>query len=145
MYLPLYIDLSGKKTVVFGLGKVGSRRAEKLRDSGAQVFGVDKRPVEIEGVDMLQREIFPDNIPSLDEYFLVVAATDNRDLNSAIVEKARAEGVLANRTGKFDQGDVVFPAVVETEDEKISVTTLGEDPSLAKKAMELLEIEISKD
>ncbi|KXA91710.1 hypothetical protein AKJ57_00005, partial [candidate division MSBL1 archaeon SCGC-AAA259A05] len=59
--------------------------------------------------------------------------------------KAEAEGVLVNQAGNFVEGDVIFPAVTRAAGGKISVTTLGDDPSLAKEAKELLENEISKD
>lgn len=145
MYLPLYIDMAGRRVIVFGLGKVGRRRAKKLRDSGAEVVGVDRRHVEIGGVDVVRREITPRNIPPLDEYFLVVAATNDRELNFLIAERARAEGALINLVGEFKEGNVIFPAVAETDEKRLSVTTLGNVPSLAKKVKELLEIELSKD
>ncbi len=145
MYLPFYMDMEGRKAIVFGLGNVGRRRAERLRDSGADVLGVDKRNIEVEGIDMLQRELSPDSIPSLEDYFLAVSATSDKELNSQIARKAKEDGVLVNQAGDFEDGDLVFPAVVETVKRKISLTTLGNDPSITKKAKELLENEFSKE
>ncbi|KXB01739.1 hypothetical protein AKJ41_00480 [candidate division MSBL1 archaeon SCGC-AAA259O05] len=145
MYLPLYINMEGRKAIVFGLGNVGRRRAEKLRDSGADVVGIDRRNVDIDGIDTLQRKLTPDSIPPLDDYFLAVAATSDSELNSLIARKAEDEGVLVNQAGDSGEGDVIFPAVTRAGGGKISVTTLGDDPSLAREAKELLENEVSKD
>lgn len=145
MHLPLYINMEGRNAIVFGLGNVGHRRAEKLRDSGADVVGINRRCVEIDGINTLQRKLTPDSTPPLDDYFLAVTATSDSELNSLIARKARAERVLVNQAGDPGEGDIIFPAVTETGGGKISVTTLGDDPSLAKEAKELLENEVSKD
>lgn len=79
------------------------------------------------------------NIPSLKDYFLVVAATDDKELNEAIARKARRDGVLINRVDDFRDGDVIFPAVVEAKGKIISFTTLGKSPRLSKKFKEMLE------
>lgn len=145
MYLPLYMNLSEKRVLVVGLGEVGLRRARKLREHGAKVTAIDRDSAEIEGVEVLRRELGSENIPDLEDFFLVVAATDDEELNSAIAEEARDEGVLVNLAGDFKGGDLVFPAVTEVRGDKVSFTTLGEDPSLAKTIRELIEDELSAD
>ncbi|ESQ23286.1 MAG: FAD binding domain [uncultured Acidilobus sp. MG] len=42
-YLPLFIDLSGKRVVVFGGGSVGTRRALEFARAGAKVTVVADR------------------------------------------------------------------------------------------------------
>lgn len=143
MYLPLYLDVEGKKILVIGLGEVGKRRAKKLSDHGGEVKAVDQNPVTISGVETIQDEIEVDNIPSLEDFFLVVAATNDEELNSKIAEKAREENVLVNRAGDFEEGDVAFPAIVKNLQGEISITSLGENPSLIKKIKERMEDELS--
>jgi len=140
MYLPLFINLRGKKVLVVGFGKVGRRRAEKLQKAGALVTIIDRHAAgRKRDVKFIQKTLSPKNIPSLKDYFLVVTATDDKELNAAIARKARREGVLINRTDNFRSGDVIFPAVIETEGKIISFTTLGKSPRLSKKFKEMLE------
>jgi len=140
MYLPLFIDLRGKKVLVVGFGKVGRRRAEKLQKAGALVTVIDRRITSRKkGVKFVQKTLSTKDIPSLKGYFLVVVATDDKELNAAIARKARREGVLINRADNFRNGNVIFPAVVKTKGEIISFTTLGKNPQLSKKFKEMLE------
>lgn len=122
-----------------GLGEVGRRRAIKLRDHGAKVVAMDRKPVHLESVTTIQRELEIEDIPPVDNYFLVVAATNDEKLNASLAKKAKSSGVLINRAGNFEEGDLIFPAVVETDDNSISVTTFGKDPRLVKKIKGLIE------
>lgn len=145
MYFPIYVDVRGKKTLVVGLGKVGRRRAQKLRDYGANVEAIDKIPVELKGVKTIQMDLKSSNIPALKDYFLVVIATNDEELNAAIARKAKGENVLVNRADKFEDGDLVFPATIKHKDDIVSITTLGKNPSLAREVKKLIEDGISKD
>ncbi len=146
MYLPLHIDLRGKKVLIIGFGKVGRRRAEKLLAAGARVTAIDKRNLKAKwGVMLLQKNLRPNNLPSFTGYSLIVVATDDRKLNAAIVKKAKREGCLVNRADYFGGGDVIFPAVARVGDLTISFTTLGKSPRLAKLAKGAFEHGVSKD
>jgi siroheme synthase-like protein len=144
MYLPLYIDIRGKEVLIIGMGEVGRRRAEKLLRAGAVVTAIDLRKLKMEKVKFIQKNLRHDNIPSLKKYFLVVASTDDKKLNEAIVKKARQDGCLVNRADLFKNGDVIFPAVVETGAGIISFATLGKNPKLSKRIKEALENELPK-
>lgn len=141
MHLPLYIELKNKKVLVFGLGEVGQRRAKKLRDHGANVKGIDGEEVDLVGVEVEKKRIEKHNIPSLDKYFLVVASTSDKDLNKAIAEKAKSSNVLVSCAGFFEEGDLIFPGLVESEKDKISITTMGDDPSLTKEIKGVIDNE----
>lgn len=143
MYLPVYIDMEGKKALVVGLGEVGTRRAKKLADAGADVKGFDTVDKEIEGVETVKKKISIDSLPELSNFFLVVASTDDTDLNRRIVEEASQKGVVASCAGDFNKGDVVFPGFVYRDNEKISITTMGDNPFLTKKIKDVLNREIS--
>lgn len=144
MYLPLFVSLEEKKALVIGAGEVGKRRARKLRKAGAEVTVIDKNPIEIQGVQSIRTELKGDDIPSLENYSLVVVATDDRKLNAAVTKKAKEEGVLINRADDFRDGNLMFPATANTESGIISVSTSGTKPQLAKKVKELIENELSK-
>lgn len=143
MYLPLHIDLRGKRVLVIGLGKVGKRRAEKLLEAGASVTVIDRRKLRVKkGVQFAQKNLRLDNIPPLKGYFLVVASTDDEKLNAAITREAKHEGCLINRADLFRDGDVIFPAVVKKGPSILSFSTSGSNPRLSKQLKEAFEREL---
>ncbi len=145
MYLPLHINLRGKKVLIIGLGKVGKRRAEKLLKAGASVTAIDRRKVRVKkGVRFIQKSLRRNDIPSLKKYFLVVASTDDKKLNAAIARNAKREGCLINRADLFKNGNILFPAVVKTGAGIISFATIGRNPRLSKQIKKALKHELPK-
>jgi siroheme synthase-like protein len=140
MYLPLHIDLRGKKVLVIGFGEVGKRRVEKLLKAGASVTVIDRKKVRTKrSVKFIQKNLQPSGIPSFKKYFLVIASTDDKKLNAAIARRAKREGCLVNRADFFIDGNVIFPAVIETCAGVLSFATLGKNPRLSKRVKEALE------
>ena len=140
MYLPLHIDLRGKKVLVIGFGKVGKRRTEKLLKAGANVTVIDQKKMRTKrSMKFIQKNLPRNNLPSLKGYFLVIASTDDKKLNAAIARNAKREGCLVNRADFFRDGHVVFPAIVETSAGVLSFATLGRSPRLSKQIKEALE------
>jgi precorrin-2 dehydrogenase/sirohydrochlorin ferrochelatase len=145
MYLPLHIDLRGKKVLVIGMGEVGKRRVRKLLEAGASITVIDRRRAWVgRGVKFIRRDLRRGALPSFKEYFLVVVSTNDRKLNAAVARKAKREGCLVNRADSFKNGDVIFPAVVEWGRGVFSFTTLGRNPRLSKEIKEALERGLSK-
>ena len=138
--MPLHIDLRGKKVLVIGFGKVGKRRTEKLLKAGANVTVIDQKKMRTKrSMKFIQKNLPLNNLPSLKGYFLVIASTDDKKLNAAIARNAKREGCLVNRADFFRDGNVVFPAIVETSAGVLSFATLGRSPRLSKQIKEALE------
>lgn len=145
MYLPLFIDMREKRALVVGFGKVGRRRAKALSTAGAKVEVIDRKKLRAAGdVKFLQKEIQTKNLPSFRKYDLVIVATDEEKLNSAIATKAMREGCLVNRADHFRGGNVIFPAVARVGGITLSFTTFGKSPKLAKMAKEAVKREVSR-
>jgi len=70
---------------------------------------------------------------------LVFAATDNRDVQDAVVQDAQEAGVLVNVADAPDLCDFQVPAVVRRESLNIAVSTNGTSPALAAKLRQELE------
>jgi len=75
----------------------------------------------------------------LDGALLVFAATDNRDVQGAVVRDARKAGLLVNVADAPDLCDFQVPAVVRRESLNIAVSTNGTSPALAAKIRRELE------
>jgi siroheme synthase-like protein len=138
-YFPLFLYMKNKQVLVVGGGKVGKRRATLLQQAGAKVTVIEPNIVHIPGVRVLRKKLNIHKLPSFKKYFLVVAATDDPSLNSAISEKAKREGCLVNRADSYENGDVIFPAVAKTKNFTIAISSGGRNPRMSKRAKEVLE------
>jgi precorrin-2 dehydrogenase / sirohydrochlorin ferrochelatase len=131
---PIALNLHGKRCVVVGAGSVGTRKADGLRVAGADVV-------------VLSLETTGAFVPAqLDEAFLVIAATDNKAVNNAIIAAAQARGILCNNAAPEEDtdaenhfGDFVTMAQISDGDLLIGITTGGAGPSVTAKIRESIE------
>jgi precorrin-2 dehydrogenase/sirohydrochlorin ferrochelatase len=79
----------------------------------------------------------------LEDAFVVIAATDDRQTNLAIAEAARRAGCLVNAVDDPASSDFIVPACVRRGDITIAVSTSGKSPALARKLRTRLEAEFS--
>lgn len=168
--IPLYHDFRGETVLVFGGGPVGARKARRFaREARVVVVSPDfaDRRFEPEGaggadetgrvddetghVEFVRAAPTPDDVADWfdrAEPALVVAATDDADLNAAIADEAAERGVLHNRadrsgTERRPVGEVVVPATVRDEPVVASLATGGASPALSKHLRERLEDELA--
>lgn len=76
---------------------------------------------------------------ALDGMDLVVAATDQRELNDQILENCKIRGIWCNVTDDPEHSDFIFPSVVRRGDLTISVCTDGASPTLTTQIKKELE------
>ena len=141
--LPVFLNLRGWSCLVVGAGQVGAGKAEVLAAAGGQVRIVAPEVCESaaalvgDGLVELRRGRFDES--DLDERRLVVAATNDRDLNRRIVEVAEARGILANSASDARSGHFSMPAIVDRSPVLAAVSTGGASPSLARYVRARLE------
>ncbi len=142
-YYPIGLDISGKRCLVIGGGEVGERKAERLLEFGARVAVVSRELTPT--LARLRKNGVIEHIPEdyerkhLNGAFLVIGATDNRDVNDTIFRDARERGVLANIVDDPERCDFVLPALCKQGELIITVATGGKSPALAKKLRKDLE------
>ena len=121
------LRLAGKKVVVVGGGTVAQRRLPLLVASGADVHVVTlaATPVveAIDGITLTLREFRDDD---LDGAWYVIAATDDPDVNAAIVAGAERRRVFCVRADIAVEGTAVTPATFEYEGLAVGVLAGGE-------------------
>lgn len=145
----MFLKLEGRRCLVVGGGTVARPKIESLLRAGAQVTVVapDTQP-EIaawarEGrLEWLQREFAADDLTGA---FLVVAATNRKQVNHAVAEAARAQSVLCNSVDDPPDCDFYYPSVVERGDLQIAVSTAGKSPALAQRLREELSALLPED
>jgi precorrin-2 dehydrogenase/sirohydrochlorin ferrochelatase len=142
-YYPIFLDLKGKKAVVVGGGMVAQRKIDTLLEHGAEVHVISKaltpeldQEVKTGRVNLLGAEF---RETQLDGAFMVIAATDDTDLNRRVSRAAQKRGLLVNAVDQPDDCNFIVPSSLKRGDLRIAVSTSGKSPALARKVREDLE------
>lgn len=147
--IPLLHDFTDGTVLVFGGGAVGARKARRFaREARTIVVSPAFTDRTFGDAERVRAAPEPADLPTWFERAtpaLVVAATDDAELNAAIECEARERGVLVNRAdehGGREPGSVVVPATVREEPVIVAVSTGGRSPALSKHLRERLEPEL---
>ena len=131
-YFPMFVDLSRKRALVVGGGRVAVRRAGTLsRFCGSVTVVAPQILPEIEalaGVQCFRRPYEPEDLTGAD---LVLAATDDPALNAGIVRLCREKGIPVNASSDPALCDFFFPGVACSGPVVVGVTASGSDHRLA--------------
>ena len=140
--IPMMINLTDKKAVVIGGGRIAKRKLESLLNSGAEltVISPDILP-EINTLYLEKKIIWKQKrFESSDvaEAFLIVVATNDEKVNAAVIEAA-PHNSLVNAASEAEAGNVHFPAHFHRGKLTIAISTNGASPKLAKQVKQDLE------
>jgi siroheme synthase-like protein len=75
----------------------------------------------------------------LEGAYLAFAATDSRQVNSAVAREANERGVFVNVADKPSEGSFALPSTLRRGDLQVAVSTGGASPTLARSIREELE------
>ncbi len=143
-YLPLVLDLSGRRCLVVGGGRIAEGRTRLLAAHGAVLRVVAPEisdglsEMEADGrVQEVRRRAF--HADDMDGVFLALAATNRRDVNAKIAETARERGILCNVADDPKISDVHIPALVRRGDLTLAISTGGASPAVTADVRRRLE------
>jgi precorrin-2 dehydrogenase/sirohydrochlorin ferrochelatase len=143
------INLSGRKCVVIGGGTVAQRKVETFLDFDANVSVVspDLTPTlaELAGTGLIEHIDESFQPSHLDGAFLVVAATDDIEVNKSVSKEAESRGLLVNVVDVPELCSFFVPAMVRRGDIVISVSTSGKSPAMARRIRERLETQFGPE
>lgn len=134
---PIHLDLRGRRALVVGAGRVATRKIERLVDAcdDVRVVALEAsgpvRKLAREGrVTLFERAVEPGDVAGR---FLVIAATADAAVNTAVCAWARAAGALVSRVDLPAESDFTVPACVRSEHLEATVSTYGEAPSASRR------------
>jgi len=143
MTYPIFLQLEGKIALVVGGGKVAQRKVETLLRCGASIHIISKvltdklkRLINSSDVRFLGEEMRDE---FLDNAFIVIAATDDKKLNSEVSLSARNRGLLVNAVDQPADCNFIVPSIVRKGDLSIAISTSGKSPALAKRIRKELD------
>jgi precorrin-2 dehydrogenase/sirohydrochlorin ferrochelatase len=136
-YYPLFADLFEKTCCVVGGGTVAERKVKVLLKCRARVIVYSPRLTNgLEKLNKAGKIIWRRSVPGknfLRGIFLVVAATNNRLVNSRVSCACRKKNVLVNVVDVPGESNFIVPSFVESKGLVIAISTGGQAPCLAKK------------
>lgn len=140
-YFPMFIDLKEKKCIVVGGGKVALRKVESLIRFESEVIVIAPELCDemraLEGqIQILQKEAEEIDLKGS---FLVIAATNKREINHAVSTYCRREHIFVNVIDSKEECSFVFPATVKRETISIGITTSGGSPHLSSSIRKKIE------
>ncbi len=140
---PIYLDLTDRTLLVVGGGDVASRKVGALLERKIQVTVVApeicpklQKQAGSAGLVIHQRSY---RTADLAEHWLVIAATDDSELNRKIFADAAKARIFCNVVDQPQLCTFQVPAVVRQGLLQIAISTGGASPALARKIRQELQ------
>ncbi|WP_336759096.1 siroheme synthase CysG [Aeromonas hydrophila] len=142
-YLPIFCRLDNKPVLLVGGGEVAQRKARLLLDAGAQLTVVapelDPELAELAAngsIEWLAGEFAP---AQLTGKWLVVAATDRREVNALVYQSANQARIFANVVDDPKRSSFIMPSIIDRSPLMVAISSGGKAPVLARLLREKLE------
>ena len=140
---PLFADLRDRTVLVVGGGAVAERKVEALLHAGALPLVTSPDLSETlrawHQAGRISWQVGEFHEASLDEAWLVIAATDDHAVNRKVYEAATARRLLANVVDEAELCSFHSPAVVQRGLLQIAISSGGGAPMLARHVRRQLE------
>jgi precorrin-2 dehydrogenase/sirohydrochlorin ferrochelatase len=136
------LNLAGKNVIVIGGGVEGVRKVKGLLGQNCKITVISERLnsyledlAQQKKIEIVKMKIKNANI--LDNYqdiFLVLAATDNKELNRKIVEKGRSMMSFVYAADDPPVSDFSYASIINIEGiMQVAISTFGKSPIMARK------------
>ncbi|WP_456469247.1 precorrin-2 dehydrogenase/sirohydrochlorin ferrochelatase family protein [Archaeoglobus sp.] len=147
MRIPLYIEFRGKRVAIVGGGGVGTLRAKKFIEAGAEVT-VFSREFSDELLELFRNgkvELVKSSIEELDfdklasDFNLIVIAVGTKDFNNKVIEAAVKHKAMVNLANDAKMTEVVVPFEGGKSGIRFAVTTEGKSGVVARKVRDMFQ------
>ena len=140
---PIFLELGDRRSVVIGGGSVAARKAQALLNAGTRLVVVAERIdntmtliCQGKNAELIKSRYSKDYIAGA---VLVIAATNNNQLNKQIYKDCQELEILCNVVDVPELCDFYVPAVVKRGDLQIAIGTEGRCPAYAGHIRKKLE------
>ena len=147
--LPIFLKLDSRPALLVGAGEVALDKIGSLLKTGLRLRVVapearlEIRQLAAEGrLEWIQR---PFDLADLDGNFVVIAATDSPQVNSAVYQGAVQRNILCNSVDDIPNCDFFFGSVVSRGNLQIAISTAGESPAVAQRLRREIDEQLPGD
>ena len=136
MWFPLFVNLKNKKVLVIGGGKVAFKKISKIMEYEADITVMaeniaEEKLLELKNLKIENNRKIENNKDEIEklveEYFLVITATDNEELNENIAEICDSKGILINNVSSKTKMNSMFGGIVKNDEFQIAISTSGKN------------------
>jgi uroporphyrin-III C-methyltransferase/precorrin-2 dehydrogenase/sirohydrochlorin ferrochelatase len=133
---PIFIKLHDQHCLVVGGGVVATRKIKQLLIAGAKVFVVAPtiepalKELKESGDIHHSQQAYTEKC--LEGKQLVIAATNDKQLNNQIAKQAKSKNILINVVDNYDAGTFIMPSIINRNPVIIAISTSGIAPVLTK-------------
>jgi precorrin-2 dehydrogenase/sirohydrochlorin ferrochelatase len=142
-YLPVFLDLRGRRCLVVGGGPIGERRVRDLLACGAIVTLVSPTLTgglaELVAGGRLDHRARPFRAGDVRGCALVLAASGVAAVDARVASAGRRSRALVNAADRPRHCDFIFASVLRRGPLQIAVSTGGHSPTLAREIRRRLE------
>lgn len=136
IYYPIFLDLSGKRCVVVGGGRVAERKCSALIRAGGRITvispAITKRLMGYREKGLIRHIQRGYKSCDIKTAFIVIAATDSGETNEKVARDVMAAGKLLNVVDVPAQCNFIVPSVLRRGLLTIAISTGGASPAMAK-------------
>ena len=130
--LPIILDLTGRKALVVGGGRIAYRKAKALADEGAHGTVISPNFVDdfstMPNATLVQRTF---EAGDTEGFQLVITATGNHAVDQLIYDEGNARGTWVNSADDPDRCSFYLAATHRDGNVIVAVSTEGKSPALA--------------
>lgn len=142
-YYPIFLNLQGRRCIVIGGGVIAEGKVRGLLEAEAAVIVIAPeltarlRAWVAEG--RIGRLTRPYQSGDLAGAFLVISATDDREVNARVWAEATARNIPVNVVDDTPHCNFIAPSILRRGDLAVAISTSGKAPALAVRLREQLE------
>ncbi|MDX1533006.1 MAG: bifunctional precorrin-2 dehydrogenase/sirohydrochlorin ferrochelatase [Nitrosopumilaceae archaeon] len=135
------LHLKGNLVIIVGAGAEGLKKINSLLTQDCKILVISEesnpqiqRYVKAKKIQFKKMKLKNGSFLSKFKPYLVMATTDDRELNRKIVKKAKAMKCFAYASDDPEFSDFAHPSVINIEDTvQVAVSTGGKSPVMARK------------
>ncbi len=132
-FLPIFFDVKSKLCLVVGGGSIGTRKAGVLLEAGAKVRVVAPQiSDELRAHKNVQAILVPFDASHLEGVALVIAATNDRNVNRQVSELAKAKNIPVNAVDDPELCSFIMPAILDRSPLMVAFSSGGASPVLTR-------------
>jgi len=148
-YYPVFLEMTGRRSVVVGGGPVAERKVEGLLAVGASVTVISpaltprlEARAKEGRIRHVGRRYGPGDLAGSE---LAFVATDDPEVNAVVAKEGRERSVWVNAADDPAHSDFILPSVLRRGELVVAVATGGTSPALSRAIREELEAYFSED
>ncbi len=124
------------KCLIIGGGTIAYRKLRILLKGNFEITVVTpscnsemKNLIDEHNINLFTREFITADV---DNYNLIISATDNQQINKSVAALAQSKGLLVNVVDQPDLSNFIFPAIIDRSPITVSISSDGNSPTVSR-------------